>query len=137
MQINIKQMIQEGYNLEAIVEAVHANHPHLNKSRFKDKNLTYSAGKEIEKNRKSLVTDIKSMRGLRDDLRKNAADGKGSEHNVRARTQEANLFDNNARAKSQIGGEGSIRAVELKHFNFPEALKTIQNAPRVIASAKQ
>ena len=137
MLIPIKQALLEGYNLESIVEAVHANHPHLNKSRFKDKNLTYSAGKEIEKNRKSLATDIKSMRGLRDDLRKNAADGKGSEHNVRSRTQEANLFDNNARARSQIGGEGSGHAVELKPFNFPEAIKIIQNAPRVISSAKQ
>ena len=137
MKIEIKKALLEGYTLEAIVEAVHANHPHLNKSRFKDKNLTYSAGKEIEKNRKSLATDIKSMRGLRDDLRKNAADGKGSEHNVRARTQEANLFDNNARARSQIGGEGSGRAVELKPFDFPEAIKIIQNAPRVISSAKQ
>ena len=137
MIIQIKQALLEGYNLEAIVEAVHANHKHLDKSRFKDKNLTYSAGKEIEENRKSLATDIKSMRGLRDDLRKNAADGKGSEHNVRARTQEANLFDNNARARSQTGGEGSIRAAELKPFNFPEAIRTMQNVPRAISSAKQ
>ena len=137
MKIEIKKALLEGYSLESIVEAVHANHPNLNKRRLKDPTTSYIAGKEIEKNRKSLVTDIKSMRGLRDDLRKNAADGKGSEHNVRARTQEANLFDNNARAKSQIGGEGSIRAVELKHFNFPEALKTIQNAPRIISSAKK
>ena len=41
MQINIKQLILEGYTLEAIVEAVHANHPQLDKSRFKDKKLSY------------------------------------------------------------------------------------------------
>ena len=31
MQINIKQLILEGYSYEEITEAVHANHPNLNK----------------------------------------------------------------------------------------------------------
>ena len=31
MIIEIKKALLEGYNLESIVEAVHANHPNLNK----------------------------------------------------------------------------------------------------------
>ena len=36
MQINIKQLILEGYSYEEITEAVHANHPNLNKKVLKD-----------------------------------------------------------------------------------------------------
>ena len=57
MQINIKQMILEGYSYDEITEAVHANHPNLNKSRLKDPNLSYIEGKAIEKNRKELRDD--------------------------------------------------------------------------------
>ena len=137
MKIEIKKALLEGYSLEAIVEAVHANHPQLDKSRFKDKKLSYSDGKKIEQNRSALADNIKVYRGRRDEARKMDADGKGTTDNGRTRTQEANLHDNNARARSQIGGEGSGRAVELKPFNFPEAIKIIQNAPRVISSAKK
>ena len=34
MQINIKQLILEGYSYDEITEAVHANHPNLNKKRY-------------------------------------------------------------------------------------------------------
>ena len=58
MIIPIKQALLEGYTLEAIVEAVHANHPNLNKSRLKDPATSYIEGKQIEKNRKKLTDDI-------------------------------------------------------------------------------
>ena len=74
MQINIKQMILEGYSYEEITEAVHANHPQLDKSRFKDKKLSYSDGKKIEQNRKSLANDISHSRRQRDDIRKSIVD---------------------------------------------------------------
>ena len=35
MQLNIKQLILEGYSYEEITEAVHANHNHLNKNLLK------------------------------------------------------------------------------------------------------
>ena len=36
MQLNIKQLILEGYSFDEITEAVHANHSHLNKNLLKD-----------------------------------------------------------------------------------------------------
>ena len=56
MQINIKQLILEGYTLETIVEAIHANNKPLDKRRLKDPTLSHAEGKEIEKNRKILLT---------------------------------------------------------------------------------
>ena len=137
MKIEIKQALLEGYTLEAIVEAVHANHPQLDKSRFKDKKLSYSDGKKIEQNRSALADNIKVYRGRRDEARKMDADGKGTTGSGRTKTQEANLHDNNARARSQTGGDGSNKAEELKPFNFPKASKIMQNVPRIISSAKK
>ena len=74
MQINIKQLILEGYSYKEITEAVHANHSHLNKRRLKDPTTSYVEGKEIEKNRKKLADEIKDERNHRDSNRKRAAD---------------------------------------------------------------
>ena len=84
-----------------------------------------------------MANNIKVYRGRRDEARKMDADGKGTTDNGRTKTQEANLHDNNARARSQTGGDGSISAAELKPFNFPKASKIMQNVPRVISSAKK
>ena len=65
MQLNIKQLILEGYSYEEITEAVHANHPELNK---KGGNF----GKKIY--RQELADDLKNIRVQRDMARK-AANG--------------------------------------------------------------
>ena len=52
MIIPIKQALLEGYTLETIIEAIHANHPQLNKRRLKDPATSYTDGKAIEQNRK-------------------------------------------------------------------------------------
>ena len=140
MIIPIKQALLEGYTLEAIVEAVHANHPHLNKSRFKDKNLTYSAGKEIEKNRSALADNIKRMRSSRDNARKEDTTMVKSflltsPELKEIKNRDANFKDNEARAKSQTGGFGS--ANELKHFDDQKYMRIMRNVPRIISSAKE
>jgi hypothetical protein len=52
MKIQIKQALLEGYSPEVIVEAVHANHPGLDKR-----------NPETKANRDSLAKDIKAVRG--------------------------------------------------------------------------
>ena len=136
MQINIKQMILEGYSYEEITEAVHVNHSHLNKKRLKDPATSYIEGKAIEKNRKSLANDISHSRRQRDDLRKSIVDG-GSADQKRERNQAANYWDGDARAKSQTGGKGMVYAKELKDFRYSEKDKIIKNVPRIISSANK
>ena len=140
MIIPIKQALLEGYDLEAIVEAVHANHPQLDKSRFKDKKLSYSDGKKIEQNRKKLSDDIKRMRSSRDNARKEDTTMVKSflltsPELKEINNRDANFKDNEARGKSQTGGFGS--ANELEHFDDQKYMRIMRNVPRVISSAKQ
>ena len=139
MIIPIKQALLEGYSLEAIVEAVHTNHPNLNKRRLKDPATSYIEGKEIEQNRKKLADDIKELRGYRDRARKNATTWKESNPEAsRKKTKDANEWDNDARTKSQNGGErGFPKAKELKPLSNSKALRIMQNVPRIISSAKK
>ena len=130
MIIPIKQALLEGYNLETIIEAVHANHPNLNKSRLKDPTTSYKEGKEIEKNRKELRDDIRHSRSMRDDLRKWDAMGKET-------AKDANYWDNDARGKSQTAGDSALLSEELRPLNFSKTDKILRNVPRIISSARE
>ena len=137
MIIPIKQALLEGYSLESIVEAVHANHPQLNKRRLKDPATSYKEGKEIEKNRKALHDDIKDQRKHRDFNRKLATDLNWADAK-REKTEMGNYFDNFARARSQTGGRAQSRTKEFENFDdYQKTDKIIQNVPRVISSAKK
>ena len=136
MQINIKQLILEGYSYNEITEAVHANHNHLNKKRLKDPTISYVEGKRIEQNRKSLANDISHSRRQRDDIRKSIVDWGTADQN-RKRNQDANYWDGDARAKSQTGGKGMVYAKELKDVSYSKKDKIIKNVPRVISSANK
>ena len=131
MIIPIKQALLEGYTLETIVEAIHANNKHLDKRRLKDPNTSYAEGKAIEKNRKELRDDIRHSRSMRDDLRKLDTMGKET-------AKDANYWDNDARGKSQTGGKSSIYAREYDNTtHFPSILRIARKAPRGISSAKE
>ena len=140
MIIPIKQALLEGYDLESIVEAVHANHPNLNKRRLKDPTTSYIDGKTVENNRKKLTNDIKRMRSSRDNARKEDTTMVKSflltsPELKEINNRDANFKDNEARAISQTGGFGS--ANELKHFDDQKYMRIMRNVPRVISSAKQ
>lgn len=136
MKIEIKQALLEGHAPEVITEAVHANHPHLNKKLLKNPNTSYLEGKQIEQNRKSLVDDIRHSRRQRDDLRKSVVDV-GSVDQKRERNQGSNFFDNNARARSQTGGKFASDTEENKGFANQKLGKIIHSLPRVISSANK
>ena len=141
MIIQIKQIIQEGYSyedvLQTIEEAVHANHANLNKKLLKDPKTSYLEGKGIEKNRKELADKIKESRRDRDITRKIAASGKKSVDNARISHQSANFFDNFARARSQTGGATPAHTAEAKNFDYNKLNKILDRVPRVISSAKE
>lgn len=143
MQINIKQLILEGYSYKEITEAVHANHKHLNKR-----------NPENMKNREDLAKKIKSYRAARDEVRQDVRYPDGSRNygapvdpqkfeNYQAR---ANKYDNQARVVSQQGHEAALSlANEFAGLRDGHSNKGKINAPymasagypRVIASAKQ
>ena len=133
MKIEIKKALLEGHTPEVIVEAVHINHPPLNKNALKDPKTSYVDGKNIESNRKALANDINSNRSLRDIFRK-SKDNKN-----------ANYYDNGAREKSQrvipYGANDKNFttgiAKELSHFPDNEMKKVKEATPRLISSAKQ
>ena len=140
MLIPIKQIIQEGYSyedvLQTIEEAVHANHANLNKKLLKNPKTSYAEGKKIEKNRKELADSLKDGRRTRDEYRKKAAASGGSDPIYT--TQEANHIDNLTRAVSQSGGMENYRLPkELKYVNAQKADEISRNVPRVISSAKK
>ena len=137
MQINIKQLILEGYSYDEITEAVHANHSYLDKKRLKDPTTSYLEGKGIEKNRKELADKIKESRHDRDITRKIATSGKESVDKARTRHQSANFFDNFARARSQTGGATLARTAEAKNFDYNKLTKIVDRVPRIISSAKE
>ena len=138
MLIPIKQALLEGYTLEAIVEAVHANHPHLNKSRFKEKKLKYSAGKEIEQNRSALAKSIRDDRSGRDFAR--SVEISTSPENPLTRENARNVSnysDNAARTKSQNGLAGSGVAKEMLDFSVDKRNTILSTIPRIVSSARQ
>ena len=136
MQLNIKQLILEGYSYEEITEAVHANHKHLDKKILKDPKTSYVEGKKIEKNRKELADSLKDGRRTRDEYRKKAAASGGSDPIYT--TQEANHIDNLTRTVSQSGGIKNYRLPkELKYVNDQKADEILRAVPRVISSAKK
>ena len=130
MLISIKQIIQEGYSyedvLQTIEEAVHANHPNLDKRNPENLSARKELAKEINTNR--LSRDIERKRPGGENL--------------------ANRNDNNARTMSQQGR----KHVDATHSDEFIALKNTGNStggklkapyaatrayPRVISSAKQ
>ena len=139
MKIEIKKALLEGYSLEAIVEAVHANHPNLNKSRLKDPTTSYKEGKEIEQNRKKLANEMRTLRSSRDGFRELSSNPEKIWKHEEARQFEKYAIhnDNSARARSQTGGRTGVLPKELKPFNDLESLKIMKNVPRVISSANQ
>ena len=132
MQINIKQLILEGYSYDEITEAVHANHSHLNKNLLKDPNTPHEVRKKIEQNRKILDNRIRESRHTRDEFRKEATNA-GSGGYKRERDQYANYYDNNARGESQTGGKSPVFAAEYKNVRFPK----MEIIPRAISSANK
>jgi hypothetical protein len=143
MQLNIKQLILEGYSYEEITEAVHANHNHLNKR-----------NPENSKNRQELAKTIKSYRVARDEVRQDKRYPDGSRNygapvdpqkfeNYQAR---ANKNDNQARVVSQQGHDAALSlANEFAGLRDGHSNRGRINAPymasagypRVIASAKE
>ena len=144
MKIEIKNLLLEGYSPEVIVEAVHANHPQL------DKRNPENAGRRSE-----FAKDIRGIRAARDDLRVDKRypngskdfraniDTTGSSDNRQAR---ANHYDNEARSYSQQGTQTSIGNTNefsgLKTGEFSMAKHNApyiagQSHPRVVSSAKQ
>ena len=122
MIIPIKQALLEGYTLEAIVEAVHANHPDYSKK-------TGLSSKRNELKDRILETrkDSKFMKKLGD-------------------SRHSNFLDNKARAISQdpYNAFPVEQSREAQNFNkHPESqnystnTEAFQNKPRVISSAKQ
>ncbi len=108
ISIPVKNMLLEGYQPEEITEAVHSNHPNLNKKLF-----TGMA-------RNDLAGSIKQNRISRDTFRKKEKD------NI------ANVEDNYARKLSRDGGTKTPIINKIKD-NFGNT----NSKPRVIASAKQ
>ena len=139
MKIGIKQALLEGYSLESISEAIHANHPNLNKSRLKDPTTSYKEGKEIEQNRKKLANEMRTLRSSRDGFRELSSNPEKIWKHEEARQFEkyANHNDNSARALSQTGGRTGVLAKEFKNFDIQKMNKIVKNVPRVISSAKE
>lgn len=121
MIIEIKKALLEGYSYEEITEAVHANHPNLNKK-----------NPENSENRKKLVDDIRKSRRTRDEYRKEAANIPYGGYK-RELNQKANYYDNNARGESQTGGKSPVFAAEYKNVRFPK----MEIIPREVSSAKE
>ena len=127
MKIKIKQALLEGYTPEVIVEAVHTNHPRLDKRLLKDPTTSYADGKAIENNRNRLATEIKDIRGLRDYARKDY-----HSQNI------ANKEDNRSRGLSQSGNLVTNHDInEIKNISKNKVGKVVEAVPRLISSAKK
>ena len=107
MKIEIKNLLLEGYSPEAIVEAVHANHPDLDKRN--PKNLP---------KRTEIAHSINSNIKMRDTFRKLGKDDR------------ANINDNLARYQSNTGKkvEDSLSSIERE---------TLSKNPKYWNAAKQ
>lgn len=148
MKLEIKQALLEGHAPEVIVEAVHANHPELSKSKT-GTTLGYTRP-QIQANREALAKSIKGTRQIRDTHRNKQNNAKIKKDEAEFHRNYANDLDNTARSKSQSGG--TLDAKE--RYTEPNILQKMmgkdkvyigskkdnelyENKPRSIASAKQ
>ena len=118
-----------------IEEAVHANHPELNKKAIGDGNRWEQ--KNIVRERKNLAGAIKGRRETRDNLRKAGQDSKAISFKNPTRA------DNDARSKSQTGNRFSSaesskesRDHRKRYDNYDATQNKIQSKPRFVKSAK-
>ena len=116
MKIGIKRALLEGHTPEVIVEAVHANHPTLNKNILNRP--------DFKENRNILADRIRSSRKVRDTARE-----KGDTHF-------ANFNDNEGRRMSQNGDSYSNPNEQGNKSDLRLAKDQAKN-PRIISSAKQ
>lgn len=139
--INIKQALLEGYTAQEIVEAVHVNHPELNKNNSNNIN-----------NRANLAHLINKKRRDRDYYRQDTRYPNGSQNYVaasnpfeaRSNQAKANHYDNEARVSSQLGGDRAVTGAK-EFAGLKSGTRGKSNAgfvasevyPRVISSAKQ
>jgi len=136
LEAKIEKLIEE--SVAAIEEAVHRNHPHLDKSILGRDKLSFMHD-EIKKNRNELAQKIKEGRRFRDaDRLMPRSDGFG------------NYSDNVARVYSQLGGKMQLDKLKetnaihkkaglinrIKNFPGMNVAKEIKTRPRVISSAK-
>ena len=127
MIIPIKQALLEGYSLEAIVEAVHVNHPDFNKKTALRSDRIRSNRNELKDRILEARKDSKFMKKLGD-------------------SRNSNFLDNKARAISQdpYNAFPVEQSREMQKFNKKPELQNyateygpFKNKPRVISSAKQ
>ena len=140
MKVGInKQLILEAGHI--ILEAVHSNHPHLDKSKLKDPNMDRYAKDNIKTNRYYLAKEISEKRQARDKLRKGTplkADSDGFYKEGIGTS--ANKLDNYARTYSKSGagemdaGDRTPEHLALGNFKYH---KMIEANPRMISSARQ
>ena len=116
MKIEIKKALLEGHTPEVIVEAVHVNHPTLNKNIINRP--------DFKENRNLLADKIKSSRKVRDATRRD-----GDNHF-------ANFYDNDGRKMSQVGDSYS-KPIEQGNKSDLRLAKDQAKNPRIITSAKQ
>lgn len=117
MQIQIKKALLEGYTPEQIItEAVHSNHPGLDKRLVSNKEKLYGTGfrengtrehksyygNTIPNNRLELANSIRESRKLRDEARSKIT-GNPNMTGESSNIMDNNLHDNIARAKSRFG----------------------------------
>lgn len=113
----VKSMLLEGYQPEIIVEAVHANHPSLDKR-----------NPENISNRNSLGYRIKIARGGRDNSRSTTS---------LLQNNYANESDNRARTLSQTGGGLDPKEYSNGDYSHRQLKHIVEIAPRLVASAKK
>lgn len=116
MKIEIKKALLEGHLPEVIIEAVHANHPSLNKN--------IQNRPDFKENRDNLAGQLKSSRKVRDMAR-----GEGDKYF-------ANYYDNDARKISQKGDTHS-NVMEQGNKSNLRLAKDMAKTPRIISSAKE
>ena len=116
ISIPVKNLLLEGHTPEVIVEAVHANHPSLDKriitnggklygSGFRkngsNEHMAYNGG-TVSENRAELANSIRETRKLRDEARANMT-GNPNMTGESGRVHDNKMYDNLARAKSRFG----------------------------------
>lgn len=115
MKIEIKQALLEGYNPEVIVEAVHANHPELNKKNSGNLN-----------SRNQLANELKTYRKERSNFRNEN------------RNDLANNRDNYSRVRSSTGAMGQYSRDPLSNniSKLSTGLKRMTQDPTMIKMVK-
>jgi len=156
LETKIDKLIEEG--VAAIEEAVHRNHPHLNKEwaqRMGQQGTLFDQDvKAIQKNRSELAAAIRKSRARRDsfrDTQKKTEDTPYVYEGNRAKLagsqpflkREAAWSDNNARAISQSGEKrggdrAALQTSELGYLNdVSKRIKRAGEAPRIVKSNKK